>query len=366
MWNAETITDSWNEIFAAEADGSYTEKYHVGDSKYIDLGEEGVNIMRLVAMSADPLADGSGFAKMTWVSDYLLKTHYSFNPAVRLEADTEIGPTFAPTTVANEWKSTTAYISNNTGGGTWTFTATDTVVVTLYCKTTTQYTTHQKISVTVNGTAWKTNSAASAYTNKAYKLEAGETLTVEVSFTNIYNDDYNGFFKYAVSDANNVTVDVDIDDGTIVKEILGYVEGTGGIGGWEHSHLREAFTDAVWAVIPENIRNSIKTVTKYSKVYSTAPSPAGSTVGTSDQIWVPSYREIVGGNSVDSAAGPAYTPYFDSTARRIKNKPYASAVSYYLRSASDKRYIRIITADGGTATVATANSSYPVLLGFCT
>ncbi len=199
VWNAETITDSWDEIFAAEADGSYAEKYHVGDSKYIDLGEEGVNIMRLVAMSADPLADGSGFAKMTWVSDYLLKTHYSFNPAVRLEADTEIGPTFAPTTVANEWKSTTAYISNNTGGGTWTFTAADTVVVTLYCKTTTQYTTHQKISVTVNGTAWKTNSAASAYTNKAYKLEAAETLTVEVSFTNVYNDDYNGFFKYAVS-----------------------------------------------------------------------------------------------------------------------------------------------------------------------
>ncbi len=322
--------------------------------------------MRLVAINTDPLADDSGFAKLTWISDYLLQTSFYFNPAVRLEAETEIGPSFAPTTVANEWKSQTAYISNNVGGGTWTFTATEDVTVTLYMKTTTHYATHQKMSVTVNGTAWKTDAASSSYTNKTYTLAAGETLTVEVSCKTVYNDDYSCWFKYAVSNADGVTVDTVIEDCTIVKEILNYVSGTGGIGGWEYSHMREAFTETLLPLIPANIRENIKTVKKYSKVWSTDPSPTGTTVSTSDQIWVPSYREVVGSNTVESSVAPQYSQYFNATARRLKSKPYGTVQSYMLRSASDRRYIRIITTDGGIATVATANSSYPVLLGFCT
>ena len=130
--------------------------------------------------------------------------------------------------------------------------------------------------------------------------------------------------------------------------------------------MREAFTETVLPLIPANIRSALKTVTKYSKCYTTDASPAGKTRPTSDQIWVPSYREIIGGTSVESSAGPTYIQYYSSTSLRIRKKPYVTAVAYYTRSASDKRYIRIITADGGIATVATSNSSYPILLGFCT
>ena len=69
-----TITDSWEQIFANETDGSYANKYHVGDTKKITInGVE--DYMQIVAMEADDLADGSGKAKITWLSKGLFTTH---------------------------------------------------------------------------------------------------------------------------------------------------------------------------------------------------------------------------------------------------------------------------------------------------
>ena len=69
-----TISDSWEEIIAAGKDGTYINKYQIGDTKELDLGEEGVIRMELVALDADELADGSGNAHMTWVAKDLLRT----------------------------------------------------------------------------------------------------------------------------------------------------------------------------------------------------------------------------------------------------------------------------------------------------
>ena len=68
------ISDSWEEIIAAGEDGTYINKYQIGDTKELDLGEEGVIKMELVAFDADELADGSGKAHMTWVAKDLLRT----------------------------------------------------------------------------------------------------------------------------------------------------------------------------------------------------------------------------------------------------------------------------------------------------
>ncbi len=71
-----TITDSWEEIIAAGEDGTYIDKYTPGDTKELDLGEEGRILMELVAMDADELADDSGYAHMTWVAKDLLNSEY--------------------------------------------------------------------------------------------------------------------------------------------------------------------------------------------------------------------------------------------------------------------------------------------------
>lgn len=73
---AATITDSWEEIIAAGEDGTYIDKYKPGDTKELDLGEEGKILMELVAMDVDELADDSGYAHMTWVAKNLINSEY--------------------------------------------------------------------------------------------------------------------------------------------------------------------------------------------------------------------------------------------------------------------------------------------------
>ena len=74
-----TISDSWEEIIAAGEDGTYIDKYQIGDTKELDLGEEGVIRMELVALDADELADGSGNAHMTWIAKDLLHSKHAMN-----------------------------------------------------------------------------------------------------------------------------------------------------------------------------------------------------------------------------------------------------------------------------------------------
>lgn len=61
-----TITDTWEQIFTAEDDGTYTSKYSVGDTKFVDIN--GIPVcMQIAAIDGDELADGSGNAKITWL-----------------------------------------------------------------------------------------------------------------------------------------------------------------------------------------------------------------------------------------------------------------------------------------------------------
>ncbi len=78
---ADTITDSWEEIIASMDDGTYATKYAVGDTKLLDLGSEGIVCATLVGIDVDTLADGSGKAKMTWLTEQLLKTDRRINPS---------------------------------------------------------------------------------------------------------------------------------------------------------------------------------------------------------------------------------------------------------------------------------------------
>lgn len=77
----ESISDTWSEIIANVSNGTYSTKYHIGDTKKIDLGTEGEIIMQIVALDTDLLADNSGKAPMTWISKQLLKTSHRMNPS---------------------------------------------------------------------------------------------------------------------------------------------------------------------------------------------------------------------------------------------------------------------------------------------
>lgn len=74
------ISDSWEEILASVGDGSYREKYKIGNYKPLDLGSEGIIRMQIAGFDADPLADGSGKAAITWIAMDLMRSKHRMNP----------------------------------------------------------------------------------------------------------------------------------------------------------------------------------------------------------------------------------------------------------------------------------------------
>ena len=76
---AHTITDTWDEVFAHIEAGDYVTRYSIGDTIPLYLGEEGYVNMQIVAFDADVLADGSGKAPITWVSEHVLRTDRRFS-----------------------------------------------------------------------------------------------------------------------------------------------------------------------------------------------------------------------------------------------------------------------------------------------
>ena len=228
-WEQTTITDTWAEIFAAELDGTYSSKYSVGDTKAFVLGESQTVIMQIAAMgdNADPLADGSGKAKIAWVSKYLLKSDHRMNPS----------------------------------------------------------------------------------------KSSGE-------------------------------------------------EGTGALGGWEKSEMRTYLRETIFPDIPAVIRDAIKEVTKYTKIYNASEAAVYNAEST-DTVWIPSYREVFGGSSYETT-GVVYTGLFSSATLRKKNKlGLASASYWWTRSAYSATTFTHVSGDGSTS-YNYANSSCGVALGFCT
>lgn len=96
------LADSWTDIVEAGKNGTYKEKYRIGDTKELDLGAEGVIRMKLVAMDADELADGSGYASMTWIAEDLLNTEHVMNTEDTIEGGW-------PESDLREWLSTSIY-----------------------------------------------------------------------------------------------------------------------------------------------------------------------------------------------------------------------------------------------------------------
>ena len=74
------ISDSWEEIIAAAADGTYASKYIVGQYKPLNLGTEGVVNMQIVGINLDALPDGAGNAPLTFLAKEALATSHRMNP----------------------------------------------------------------------------------------------------------------------------------------------------------------------------------------------------------------------------------------------------------------------------------------------
>lgn len=143
-----------------------------------------------------------------------------------------------------------------------------------------------------------------------------------------------------------------------------YDEGTGTIGGWSLCEMRTYLKDTVKPLIPSNVRSAIKEVTKYSRIYNTAGSAVDDVTSTED-VWLPSRREIFGAITSAETQGPIYEAAFPDDASRVKSKVGASRVSWWwLRSAYDYSSFSNVSTNGSFS-YGIASLSGQVVLGFC-
>ena len=137
-----------------------------------------------------------------------------------------------------------------------------------------------------------------------------------------------------------------------------YQDGTGAIGGWEKCELRSYIKDTIKPLIPYNVRNAIKEVTKTQPAYDTTG--AAYTQTTTDDVW------ILANDETDAFV----TPYrYYGVTGRLDKYEYTNGgeikTNWWTRSAygTDKH---IAYLWGSTRQYKESYNSYGVALCFCT
>lgn len=361
----ETITDSWEEILAAVANGTYKTKYQVGDTKILDVGSEGSVCMQIAAFDADTLADGTGKAPISWISEQLLITSHRMNPALVGKVDElRFDPSAqyqwaAVEDASNTFKSTNQKKGNTTSWGGWKVTPAASGTLTINWTVDSESANFDYLDVYVNGVAKASKKGGSGQSGSfTVDMVAGTSINVIASYRKDGSGDQGTDTATVAFTADaNFSVSA-ITETVVIQEGRPATEGTGSIGGWEKSEMRAYLNDSVKPQIPALVRAAIKPVTKTHPAYNT--NQTNFTQTTTDEVWLPSYNEMFGSSSL-------YYPLFQNTnANRIKKKAGATSASWWwLRSAYNNYHFGFVRSGGNYADTS-ADYSVGVALGFCT
>lgn len=238
------------------------------------------------------------------------------------------------------------------------------------------------VSMYKSATNWST------YANQIYSIEdypVTDFSTISDSWAEIFAAEENGTYttKYSIGDTKLLSVngnDVYMQIVAFDKDVLADGSGTAPItwvakglamthnmnsssvttDGWSASAMRTWLRDTILGTIDSTVTSKIKEVTKTYYDVTTS-----STLSVTDNIWIPSAREIFGGSSYEDS-GVDYTSFFNSANARIKyNTTNGSAANWWLRSASNATSFRTVY-NSGSVTYTGASGSIGVALGFCT
>ena len=179
--------------------------------------------------------------------------------------------------------------------------------------------------------------------NAKYSIILDELLSVG---THVWNSTYNP---------------TDNGDGT-------YKEGTGNIGGWEKSEIRTYYKNTLKPMLPEDLQKLIKPVKKSYTYWPTAKDGTFKKDGEcTDDVWMPSLREMGYDYPDQETYGPIYSGVFTSNSTRQKHVVNESSNTYYwLRSAnSNSRNSAYFVSSNGDWNHYYVYASYYLALGFC-
>lgn len=131
-------------------------------------------------------------------------------------------------------------------------------------------------------------------------------------------------------------------------------------GGWEASGMRTYLRENVKPLIPTAVASEMKEVTKHSK----SINPANANATTTDDIWIPSVREVNGGDGYETS-GPVYSGVFiDNNSRQKNTTGESDNRIWWLRSAHNTTFFRRVSTKGVVGNYS-ADADYSIALGFC-
>lgn len=346
------IEDSWDEIIAACNDGTYATKYKIGNYKPLDLGSEGIVNMQIAGKDVDELADGSGMAKLTWISKELLNTPHRFNLYVKYtyvkEGDeswklSESGGTYLAYITNNEYCLSTAKMTITI----------QTVIAQQFTINLFNSQTNNEINLTISEHEYTFDEDNDEY---IIDCKANESFTVTAEFTCNLEDTYS-YAKLNIRCTQNIeyiTKTITIEKCLVRKQI--FTEGTGMTGGWEKTELRSYINTNIWNLIPANVQSKIAEIKNEQQALDNRAKAF--TQITIDKLFIP--------RSFDELSNK-YKILFGTKANKESKKKAkidGTVEAWWLRDCSDNSNARIITIAGGTYE---KNASYNncIALGFC-
>ena len=146
-------------------------------------------------------------------------------------------------------------------------------------------------------------------------------------------------------------------------EKVANTEGTGALGGWEKCEMRTYLKETIKPLIPQTVRDAITPVTKYTFIYSASDGSAVTDATSTEDVWIPSYREV--GLTNRERSGVIYSDcYTNDKSRKIKDADGVSYGSWFLRTAyTSSNFFRILASGSGADDNAKWTNG--VCIGFC-
>ena len=134
-------------------------------------------------------------------------------------------------------------------------------------------------------------------------------------------------------------------------------------GGWPASDMRAWLRDSILPLFPDTVRSNIKEVKKYYYSYDDE-----GTVSSTDTIWLPSAKEIIGGTRVFDDIGTEYLiAYPEDTSRQKYHIGSSEPSWWWLRTASaySGTSFNYIYSGGSGWSNYSADYAGGVAVGFC-
>lgn len=328
------------------------------DNYFVYSGENTLRaLLKYLAQTYIEKVEGKGLSTCDFTDEEKEKLSKLFNYSLPVASDDTLGGIkVGDGLIINDGM--LALFTGATNSEEWTFTMDDDTTVT------------KNVVLLPGRLSWKRVLKSIEAGTYATDYAIGECVQIYLGDEGVVNAQIAGFDVDLLADGSGyaaitwitkelLTTSQRINPSLVTNEDGTYKNGTGSIGGWEYSEMRSYLKDTVKQLLPKNIANAIVTVQKNQLSYDTAGESYTQT--TDDDVWIPSYDEVVGSGST------YYALFENKNTNLIKYKPESSSADiWWLRSAGNNKEFRTVSVLGGDTMSYEASETHGVSVGFCT